>query len=295
MPRHPSEYFIRYLLTLTKPQAQDNAWIQYSVQSMGFPAPEEEYLDDLRKELYKDLPIDYDPENRYNRESVKFLRKHGIWSMHNQDEEVKQALKIIPNYRARRIIEQLLLGRIEDREVTKKANSRLGEFYTTGAIKAYRHYFWNTKLLKTQDWLVFFEAYETSEASSSIAVLQGGPAMALHLTGFRQNLECKEMLKDMMEGLYFDFREWQAQPRSVNKTKAMTNIAKAAVGIDVRMSEADSALRDSLKAFEAFRMQHAQKGVKSIDEIAPSGNFTESGAEIKELPMPKKEEAVTKG
>jgi hypothetical protein len=287
--RHPSEYFIKYLLTLTRPEAQDDTWIQYSVQSMGFPPPADIYIQQLRSEVEKDLPLSYDPNDRYNRASVKFLRTNGVWSMHNPDDAVRECLKILPNYRARRIIEQLLLGRIEDKEVAKKANSRLGEYYKTAVIKAYRHYFWNTSLLKTSDWMFFFEEYEATEAASSIAVLQGGPATALHITGFQQNLECKEMLKEMMEGLYFDFREWKVQPRSLAKTRAMTNIAKAATQIDVRMSEADSALRDSLKAFEAFRMEHAQKGVKSIDDIAPAGNFTESGVDIKELPAPKKE------
>lgn len=282
--RHPSEYFIKYLLTLTKPEAQDNSWIQYSVQSMGFPSPEDEYVQEMREALEKEMPVSYDPTDRYNRESVKFLRAAGVWSMHNPDDEIRAALKILPHFRARRIIEQLLLGRIEVAEVTKKANSRLGEYFTTGCVKAYNHYFWNTSLLKTKEWLTFFEDYETTDQANSVAVLQGGPAMALHVTGFRQNLECKEMLKDMLEGLYFDFRDWQTRPTSVNKTRALTGIAKAAVGLDVRMSEADSALRDSLKAFEAFRMEHSQKGVKSIDEIAPHGNFTESGEEIKELP-----------
>lgn len=294
LDRHPSEYFIKYLLTLTKPEAQDNAWIQFSVQSMGFPPPAEVYIQQLRSAVEKDLPLGYDPTDRYNRASVKFLRSIGVWSMHNPDDAVRAAMRILPNYRGRRIIEQLLLGRIEYKEVAKKANSRLGEYFTVGTIKTYSHYFWNTQLLKTSDWMAFFEEYETTEAASSVAVLQGGPATALHITGFQQNLECKEMLKEMMEGLYFDFKEWKAQPRSVNKTRAMTNIAKAATQIDVRMSEADSALRDSLKAFEAFRMEHAQKGVKSIDDVAPAGNFTESGVDIKELPAPKKE-ATKKG
>ena len=294
LSKHPSEYFIKYLLTLTRPEAQEDEWIQHSVQSMGFPQPEVDYLQDLRKVLYKDLPVDYDPQDRYNRASVRYLRTAGVWSMHNHDESVRSALKILPNYRARRIIEQLLLGRIEDIEVAKKANSRLGEFFTVGSIRTYSHYFWNTEILKTGDWLAFFEEYEATESSSSIAVLQGGPATALHITGFQQNLECKEMLKDMMEGMYFDFKDWQKQPRSINRTRAMTSIAKAATQVDVRMSEADSALRDSLKAFEAFRMEHAQKGVKSIDDVAPAGNFTESGAELKELPAPK-EAAAKKG
>ena len=59
---------------------------------------------------------------------------------------------------------------------------------------------------------------------------------------------------------------------------------------DVRLSEADSALKDSLKAFEQFRMELAQRDVKSIDELAPVGNFSDSGERLKELPPPKEDE-----
>jgi len=284
MQHHPSENFIKYLLTLTQPEAQQDTWIQMGVQSFGFPSPDAAYVSSLREALYVDLPVNYDPKDRYNRPSVKFLRAAGVWSMHNPDDSVRSAVTIIPNIRVRKLVEQLLLGRIDPKEVAKKVNSRLGTFFKSAAIQTYSHYYWNCALLKTQDWIDFYDAYEASEKSMSMAILQNGPAMALHATGFQQHLESKEMLREMQESLYFDFRDWKSQPRSITKTRAMTSIAKAATQVDVRLSEADSALRESLKAFEQFRMEHAQKGVKSIEDLAPHGNFTESGADIKELP-----------
>lgn len=287
--KHPSEYFIKYLMTIDSADAQKDEWIQYGVQAFGFPTPTIVYLEDLRETVYQDVPVDYDPKDRYNRASVKYLRGLGVWSMHNPDEAVNNAMQLLGNSKARKIIEQLLLGRIDPGEVAKKANSRLQSFFTVETIQAYAHYFWNTSLLKTNEWLHFFENYDRGDTSKSISVLHGGPSSALHHAGFQQNLESKEMLREMMEGIYFDFKDWKAQPMSVNKTRALTNLAKSATQIDVRLSEADSALRDSLKAFEAFRMEHAQKGVQSIDDLAPQGNFTESGIDIKELP-PKSEE-----
>lgn len=284
MLHHPSENFIKYLLTLTDPEAQQDTWIQMGVQAFGFPAPSADYVASMREFLYKDLPVNYDPKDRYNRPSVKFLRATGVWSMHNPDDSVRSAITILPNVRVRKLVEQLLLGRIEPKEVAKKVNSRMGTFFKAADIQTYSHYYWNCALLKTQDWIDFYEAYESTEKSKSIAILHNGPAMALHATGFHQHLESKEMLREMQEALYFDFRDWKAQPRSMNKTRAMTALAKASTQVDVRLSEADSALRDSLKAFEQFRMEHASKSVKSIDDIAPHGNFTESGADIKELP-----------
>jgi len=289
MKRHPSEYFVKYLLTLKSPDAQKDDWIRMAVQTLGFPAPDAVYISNLREALYVDLPVNYDPIDRYNRPSVRFLRNAGVWSLHNPDDKVKAASSILPNFRVRRLVEQLLLGRLDPKDVAKKVNGRMNAYFTEGMIQTYAHYYWNCPLLKTQDWVDFFEEYDKSIQSKSIAVLQNGPAMALHVNGFGQNLETKEILREMQEALYFDFRDWKEQPRSRDKTTALTKLAKAATSVDVRLSEADSALRESLKAFEQFRMKHSQGVVKSIEEVAPHGEFTDSGMDLKELPAPKKE------
>jgi hypothetical protein len=282
--RHPSEFFIKYLLTLPRAESQNDDWIKMNVQALGFPHPDDMYISQMRERLYANLPVNYDPTDRYNRPSVKFLRSEGIWSLHNPDEAVRTATSILPNFRVRKLIEQLLLGRIEPKEVAKKVNARVGEHYTTDSIQAYSHYYWNCALLKTSEWVSFFEEYDKTEQSKAMAILHNGPAMALYTTGFRQNLESKQMLKDMMESMYFDFRDWEAQPRSSEKTRALTALAKAASQADQRLSEADNALRDSLKAFEQFRMKHEQQKVKGIEELAPAGNFSDSGSSFRELP-----------
>jgi len=283
MSRHPCEFFIKYLVTLPRPEAQKDDWVRMGVQSMQFPPPEVEYISGLREALYKELPANYVPTDRYNRASVKFLRSSGIWSLHNPDATVREATEILVSFKARKLVEQLLLGRMDPKEVAKKVNSRLETYYTAAVIKTYHHYYWNCELLKADDWVDFYEQYEKSEASKALAILQNGPAMALHMTGFQQHLESKEMLRTMQEGMFFDFLDWQKQPRSVNRTKAMTALAKGASVVDVRLSESDSALRESLKAFEQFRMKHAQQEVKGIDVLAPTGTFTDSGAPMKEL------------
>jgi hypothetical protein len=84
----------------------------------------------------------------------------------------------------------------------------------------------------------------------------------------------------MLEGLYFDFREWKTQPLSERRTKSMTALAKAAVMVDDRLSQADSAIKDSLKAFEQFRMKHAEHTAKDMKDLAPSGNYSGSGAKL---------------
>lgn len=290
MDRHPSEYFIRYLLTKPLPQAQDNNWIRQGVQALGFPAPPDTLVERLRSEMYPELPQNYEPSNRYNRESMRFLKKFHIRSIHNPDRHVQQAFLILPNFKVRRIVEKLLLGRMDPKEVAKKVNARTEQFFTVESIRVYCHYYWNCGLMKTADWSDFFEAYDQSDASRSMAIVHSGPAMALHVTGYQQNLDSKAMLKDVQESMYFDFLSWKNKPTSPDKTSAMTRIAGAMSKTDVRLSEADSALKESLKAFEMFRMKASQTEVPSIDSVAPAGNFSDSGEKLKELSPPEDEE-----
>lgn len=290
MTKHPSEFFIKYLLTLTRKEAQDDVWIQDSVKRLGFPEPKPEYVALLRDELYADLPAHYVPDDRFNRPSVKYLRANQIYSLHNPDKTVRDATALLVDFKARKLIEQMLLGRMKPKDIALKANSRLSTFLTSAIIKTYGHYYWNVSLLKSDEWVDFFDEYEKNDLSNSMAILRGGPAMALHLTGFKQHLESKEILRSMQEGMYFDFLEWQKKPHGSERTKAMTSLAKGVSHVDVRLSESDSALRESLKAFENFQMKHSTTKVPGIDDIAPGGTFTDSGAEMKELAPPQDEE-----
>lgn len=292
MNRHPSENFIKYLMTTSHTQANDNVWVMTMVVSFGYPRPDDEYMVWLRSSLMSRVPSNFQAQNRYHRESVKFMRAEGIYSLHNPDKATKEAGLIVTNLRARPIIENLLLGRMEPKDVAKKVNARLGEFFTEDAIKAYSHYYWNVGILRVEDWSKLYEDYDV-QRNQALAIVQVGPSMALHKMGFQQGLESKTILKEMLEGVYFDFREWKTKPHSSDRTRAITALAKAAVMVDLQLSQADSALKDSLRAFEQFRMQHAQMQVPDVRSVAPAGNYTGSGARLLEAAPPADDEEVT--
>lgn len=282
--RHPSEFFIKYLLTLPQNEASDDNWITMGVQRIGYPPPIIPYIASLRQLILADYPVDYAPTDRYNRESVKYLRNHGIWSLHNQTPDVQEAIRLLADIPIRKVLEQLLLGRVEHKEIASRINSRFRRFITSETIEQYSHYFFNCALLKTNDWVAFFERYDRNEAQKSLSIIQGGSGMALHTAGFRQEIESKDILKDMMETLHYDFKDWKNAPRSKDRTMAFATLVKAVTVIDERMSESSTAVRDHLAIFKAWQMTHTPGNVKGIEDIAPHGNFSESGAELKELP-----------
>lgn len=279
--RHPSENFIKFLMLQGRPESKDDIWVIATVASFNFPRPTPAYIVELRKNLTPQIPTKFRPTDRYHRESVRFLRAQGIYSLFHSDGATRQAGLLITDLRVRPVVENLLLGRLAAREVAKKINARFLEHYTTAAIEAYRHYYWNVALLRVEDWAVVL-AGENELKSKALAILQVGPAMALHMSGFEQNIESKTILKDMQAATYFDFKDWQVQSRSFQRTQAMGFLVKSACSLDSQLSQADAALRESLKQFEKFRMQHSQQQVVDIREVAPAGNFSQSGARLLE-------------
>jgi hypothetical protein len=211
------------------------------------------------------------------------MRAEGIYGLHNPDKPSREAQLLVINLRARPIVENLLLGRMDPKEIAKKANARLGEFFTSEGIEAYGHYYWNVARLTVEDWSQLLKDYDT-QRQNTLSIIQVGPAMALHKMGFQQSIDSKTILKDMLEGVYFDFREWKTKEHGLSRTKAFSALARSATLLDMQLSQADGALKDSLKAFEQFRMQHSKKTPPGMRELAPDGNYSNSGVKMLEAP-----------
>lgn len=288
--RHPSENFIKFLITTTDPRYTDNAVVNIAVTMLGYPSADLQYLDWLRGEVRQRMPAQFSPVNRYHRPSVRFMRQEGIYGLHNPDEASCEATLIATHTRARPIVEELLLGHHHPVTVAKKVNSRLEEKFTADGVEAYKNYYWNVDLLRIEEWAQILQASPDSR-SKALSILKVGPAMALHQAGFSQEIESKAILQEMQEAVYFDFLEWKKRPLSMERTKMMATGVKAMVLIDERLSESTSLLKDSLKNFEKFRMKHAKNQVADMRELAPDGNFSNSGAKLLEAKREEKQES----
>lgn len=292
MIRHPSENFIKSLMVSSHVNAGDSNWVASVIEQMGWPRPAVDYLTWLRNDLNSRIPTGFCTDNRYHQPSIRFLRKEGIHGLFFSEKAEVEASNLIVNLRARPMIEQLLLGRVTDTEIAKKVNSRLSSHISAAAVERYHHYYWKVELLRVEDWALLYE--NNNEAKeNALAIAHVGPSLAFHKLGFQQNIDSKSMLRIMQEGLFFDFMQWKAQPLSPERTKALTANARTAVMVDEQLASSDSALKDSLKAFEQFRMKHGEIKVPDVLDIAPGGNFTGSGARLLDSAKPEDEEGIS--
>lgn len=279
--RHPSENYIKYLVSLPTADAQKDEWVRWSVETLGLPRVDPTLIQNLRGQVTAQLPASFDPSNRFHRQSMKLLRAQGIWSLWHRDESVELAISLLTDFKARDMVQKQLLGRLEPIDIAKKVNSRLQRFYTEKAIQAFEHYFWNVQSLTPAEWSALFDLIDPRR-EEVLALLAVGPAMALRLTGFQQHIETKTMLREMMSGIYFDYKRWEAQPLSVDRTDAMAKLARTAVQLDNQLSQSDAAIKDALKSFEMFRMETSASRVTDISKLTPDGAFSRSGAKLLE-------------
>jgi hypothetical protein len=252
------------------------------VTSMNYPDPRTTtptYLTWLRNDLTSKMPTDFSPQDRYHAESRKFLKAEGIFTFHIQSRGVQEANQIVMNFRARGMIESLLLGRLDPKDIAKKVNTKLGTYFTEEGVDAYRHYYWQVGIIRVEDWMLLIPDGDPGK-SNIVAISQVGAALALHKTGIQQQIDSKSMLRSVQEAMFFDFQEWKTKKHGNDRTKSMTYLAKAMVSVDEQLSQSDSALKDSLKAFEQFRMETEKVAVPDVRSFAPGGNFSKSGAKL---------------
>lgn len=290
MPRHPSEKFIKYLLVQEYAGGQQNrGLVEFTLANLGFPPATKEYVEWWRNVIYSRAATipNFDLNNRFNRPTMTFLKDEGVYLLFYQDAALREANSIILNLKVRQVVDSLLLGRLLPRDVAKKVNSRFDEFFTAAGITAYKRYYWDTEGVSVEDWSTLLsDNGNWRKQVETLSIVQTGPAMALHLQGFQQHLESKTILRKMMETVNFDFEWWRTQPPSLERTKAFGSLTRSACALDTQLSSADAAMKETLKAFEQFRMKHTSAQVEDIREAAPAGNFTGSGAKLIEVTRP---------
>lgn len=272
--RHPAEFFIRYLLV--KDPIGPDAEVLRVLDQWSFLSPEPNYLGFLRQEL-PPRPAGFDPLNRLHRPSMAYLRDQQVYDLFYPTPAVEEAWSILSDPTMRMTVEQILLARLDLRTAVQKVNRKNNWFLTVPGLEMYRHYFWNVKLLTFDEWGRFLYG-RSALYERYLGLLQASPQLAFFHLRLDQTLESKQMIRRAQEIAYFTLEEVNQKPGSgPDKVKAIAMLTKSLVDCHEAQSTSDMALKEVLKQFERFRMEHPQMAPKSIRELAAKGNYSGSG------------------
>lgn len=272
---HPAEFFIKYLLVADEGISLDS--INSTLELHGISSIEGADLRKIRDDLGQ-RPSNFQPWDRSHRATNTWLKKKRIFSLVHPDVATKEMKeKILSDPRAREKVDRLLLGNVSYIEASHRLR-KLGVKLSDSAIAEYCHYFWNTHVMGVSDWAVYLD-HDSSERTSairsaySLAVL-AGPEAAMYRVGIQKQIDGKKIMMEVQAELYHTFLETKTLPLSTKKVEMLSALARGLARIDERVQAGDSALQETLKKFEKFKVLHNEKKPPSLMELAPNGSVS---------------------
>jgi hypothetical protein len=274
---HPAEFFIKYLLVIGAALSQDEVTLNLEIH--GLSAVSDEDYARLRESVAK-RPADFRPWDSKHRPTTQWLRKQKIYSLVHPDAAtlaMKEQLLINPHVREK--VEMLVMSGVPFQEAAEYLGE-LGHAVPVLAIAEYRHYFWNPDIMGIGDWADYLsEDHDTSNRTFQLQsayqlAVRAGPAAAAYRLGIHRELDGKRVMVEVQQELYHSFLEARTLPLSVKKVEMLTGLARSLARIDERVQAGDSALQETLKKFEKFKVLHGRKEMPSLLDLAPTGSVS---------------------
>ena len=275
---HPAFFFIKYLI-VALPDASLEV-INDNLLTNGISTTNSEIVEKARKEIGK-LPQNFKPWDSSHPATSRWLHNQKISSIIRQDSYVNDIRKfIIEKPRDRETLEKLLLSNMSAKEACYRL-SKIDINISDLTISAYRHYFWNTDIMSLSQWADYFQNDDSCRISASKGLykvaLYADPEATLLRVGIKKQLDSKKIMKEVQEELYATFLETKTLPLSIKKVGMLTDLARSLAKIDERVQAGDSALLETLKKFEKFKILTPDNNIKKISALSKRGTNSNRG------------------
>jgi len=279
MNKHPATYFIKYII-LAYPSYTDDDVLKI-IRDWGFLDPKEmSFFALLKNDL--EPPTDFDPTNILHRPSMKFLRSEKVYEMFMPNAEMHDAWAILADPEKRLLAEHLLLSRLDLTMACKKINQEQNLDFTVRALELFKHYFWNISLLTFDEWGRYLYG-RCSLYERYMGLLQAPKELSMYHLRLDQTIESNTMLQNAQKICYYNLLEVAQKPGTpIEKIKSIGVLTKSLTDCHKSLSTSDNALKEILKQFEQFRINHPEIPPPDIKKLAPHGNYSLSGVQEKE-------------
>lgn len=272
---HPAFFFIKYLILALPDSSVEIVNDNLLLNGMATATPE--IIERARMDVEKQ-PADFRPWDKKHMATRNWLQKQKVETLVMQDDYVRKIDElIIAKPRDREVLERLLLSGMGPNEVCYRL-STLDIHIPDATITAYRHYFWNTEIMSLSQWAEYFKNDDSNRVSVTknlyATALHAGPEAALLRLGLKKQLDAKKIMVDVQKELYATFLETKTLPLSDKKVSMLTDLARGLAKIDERVQAGDSALLDTLKKFEKFKILTPEDGIRKLADVSSKGTTT---------------------
>ena len=276
---HPAEFFVKYLLVIGAALSYDD--VNLNLEIHGISEISEE--DFKRCQETAKHPADFRPWDAKHRPTTSWLRKNKIFSLVFPDKpviEMREKILLSPPLREK--VETLAMSGVPYHEISRQLRE-LGHTVSDLAVSEFAHYFWNSTLMGVGDWAEYLRT-DSSKRTFQLKdayqlAVRAGPEAASYRMGIRRELDGKKIMMEVRGELYHTFLETRALPLSDKKVEMLGNLARGLARIDERVQAGDTALQETLKKFEKFKVLHGAKKVPTLLELSPTGSVSNRSRE----------------
>lgn len=272
---HPSFFFIKYLIVALPDPSEEILNDNLRINGLATARPD---VIEMARDEVGSLPENFEPWNKRHKETNKWLHKQKIDSIVHQDSYVNEIDSlIISRPRDREALERLILSGMGPKEICFRL-AKLDVHIPDMTIAAYKHYFWNTDIMSMSQWAEYFQNDDSDRINITKSLyataLHAGPEAAMLRLGIKGQLDSKKIMQEVQKELYASFLETKTLPLSSKKVSMLTDLARGLAKIDERIESGDSALLDTLKKFEKFKILSPQDNMKKIGDLSKNGSTT---------------------
>jgi len=283
VPRSPSEYYIRFLISAQEESDADDInanEIQQTLESVGLDALSPSYVREVCKAMGP-RPDPYLPDNPHDKPTREYLRLHKIFDMWNPNRGVREAQLILMDHFLREKLEPMLLSSLSHTAIARKLRKYTSIALTAEGVTTYGHYFWNRKLLSQSQWMeylsgmTFRNVYVQSLVTAPDVANRHLPYV-MGISGPGNAFNSAEAAARIGQIAFKHALELEHRPATLDNTMALKNCMTTIEKSDVIMRRSDVALRDVLRQFQKFRMKLDEAKIIDVHQLT-EGNYSKSG------------------
>jgi hypothetical protein len=277
---HPAEFFVKYLLVIGSALSLDD--VNLNLEIYGISEISEGDFNRCKSLLSK-LPDDFRPWDSRHRTTTSWLRSHKIYSLVFPDKFVEEMHeRILKSPPVREKVETLAMSGVPYHEISRQLKG-LGIEVSDMAVSEFAHYYWNSTLMGVGGWASYLRK-DTTDRTTPLQVgyqlaVRAGPEAAAYRVGVRKELDGKKIMMEVRAELYHTFLETRTLPLSDKKVEMLGNLARGLARIDERVQAGDTALQETLKKFEKFKVLHGAKRVPNLLDLSPTGSVSNRSRE----------------
>jgi hypothetical protein len=274
---HPAAVFITYLIVTGA--ALDRESLNVSLKGLGFAAISDAGYRNIKEQIPLP-PDDFDFTDESHTPSVRYLRQLKIYNLCHQDDTTRQAIQLLSRHALRLTVETLLLGKNSPREIAHRISKDLKEKDISGpSITEFRFYFWNSEAMTIQNWSDYFGADSGGRTGiihplDTRTVLFCPPSVSIDMVGLKQRTDRQEVLEDVFQSLYTMFLQVKSLPMSKDKVEMLEGLTRGLLRTDDRLRSSDTALQETLRRFERFKVKTDSTEIPSLADLAPAGTVS---------------------